>query len=245
MKAFGLTDIGCVRNENQDTFLMKQENDRLFALVCDGMGGPNGGSIASRHTADLICDVITGNMTSLDIEEFKKAYTYSVTKANDQLMEIATKDDKYKGMGTTAVAAYIIQNKCVIANIGDSRAYHFTNDRIKQISHDHSMVQEFIDGGKLTVDEARNHPNKNIITRAIGAYDKVEPDFFDIELNNDSVILLCSDGLTNMLDDSEILFELDTASSVESCAGTLVEMAKERGGKDNITVLLIDMSKEA
>ena len=244
MKICGITDIGCVRDENQDTFRNTVKGNRGFGLVCDGMGGPRGGKVASGYAADIIFSLVLENFDNMDCEKFKEVFASAVTKANDKIIKAATDDITYVGMGTTAVAAFVTDNKCVVANVGDSRAYYYSEDKMVQVSHDHSMVQELVDEGKITADDAKNHPNRNIITRAVGAYDSVNVDFFEFDISGDGIVMLCSDGLTNMLDESEILFELDVTTDVADCAKTLVEMAKHRGGNDNITVLLISMSEE-
>lgn len=244
MRISGITDIGCVRTENQDTFRNTVKGNKGFGLVCDGMGGPRGGKVASGYAADIIFSDVFESFDSIDCDKFKEVFAAAVTKANDKIISAATDDETYIGMGTTAVAAFVHENKCIVANVGDSRAYYFTEDKMVQISHDHSMVQELVDEGKITVDDAKNHPNRNIITRAVGAYDSVKVDFFEFDIADDGIVMLCSDGLTNMLDESEILFELDVTTNVEECAKTLVEMAKQRGGNDNITVLLISMNEE-
>ncbi len=244
MRICGLTDIGCVRNENQDTFRNTLKGNKGFGLVCDGMGGPRGGKVASSYAADIIFSDVSESFDNMDCEKFKEVFAAAVTKANDKIMSAAADDETYVGMGTTAVAAFVAHDKCVVANVGDSRAYYFTEDKMVQVSHDHSMVQELVDEGKITVEDAKNHPNRNIITRAVGAYDSVNVDFFEFDISSDGIVMLCSDGLTNMLDESEILFELDVTTDVAECSKTLVEMAKHRGGNDNITVLLISMSEE-
>ncbi len=244
MRICGITDIGCVRNENQDTFRNIVKSNKGFGLVCDGMGGPRGGKVASGYAADIIFSVISENLEKMNCEKFKEAFLNAVTKANDRIIKAAEDDETYAGMGTTAVAAFVEDRKCVVANVGDSRAYYYAEDKMAQVSHDHSMVQELVDEGKITADEAKNHPNRNIITRAVGAYDSVNVDFFEFDISDDGIVMLCSDGLTNMLDESEILFELDVTTDVAECANTLVEMAKHRGGDDNITVLLISVSEE-
>ncbi len=244
MRICGITDIGCVRTENQDTFRNTVKGNKGFGLVCDGMGGPRGGKVASSYAADIIFSLVSEKIDDMDCEKFKEVFSKAVTEANDKIIKSAKEDETYIGMGTTAVAAFVVGRKCVVANVGDSRAYYFSQDKMVQISHDHSMVQELVDEGKITAEDAKNHPNRNIITRAVGAYDSVNVDFFEFELSDDGIVMLCSDGLTNMLDESEILFELDVTTDVGECSKTLVEMAKQRGGNDNITVLLISMSEE-
>ena len=244
MRISGVTDIGCVRNENQDTFRNMVKDNKGFGLVCDGMGGPRGGKVASAYAADIIFSEISQQLDSMTCEEFKNIFSSAVNKANEKIISAAADDEVYVGMGTTAVAAFVDGNRCVVANIGDSRAYYFDDDKMQQISHDHSMVQELVDEGKITADEAKNHPNRNIITRAVGAYEKVVTDFYEFDISGNGIIMLCSDGLTNMLDESEILFELDLTSDIAECCNTLVDIAKQRGGNDNITVLLISMSEE-
>ena len=241
MEFWGLTDSGKVRQNNQDVFrtLYDEKLDTLLLVVCDGMGGANAGNIASELAADIFVEYMAGFF-----EEAAKSSDASmkmadaIVAANRAVYEKSLSDSEFAGMGTTLVAALVTPQGEVIANIGDSRLYHVTKSKVQQITKDHSVVEDMIDRGDLTRAEARSHPNKNLITRAIGTCQEEEPDIFFLNIYTGDHLLLCSDGLSNMVSDSELLFELQNSESAKKSCENLVELALSRGAPDNVTAIV-------
>ncbi len=239
MKAYSLTDIGRRRKVNQD-YAFVSENPvghlpNLF-IIADGMGGHNAGDFASSFAVQTIVATIDEDADYNPI----KIMRHAIETANARLLTEAAKAPQMAGMGTTVVAATITGKYIYVANVGDSRLYIMQNDEFRQVTRDHSLVQEMVRLGELTPEEARNHPDKNIITRALGARENVNVDFFDLTAEGDVQILLCSDGLSNMLTDEEIQEILKEPAEVPDKVRTLVIRANENGGKDNIAVILIE-----
>ncbi len=238
LKTFSITDIGKKRKVNQD-FVYTRENPvgnlpNIF-IVADGMGGHKAGDYASKATVETMVEEIEHSSETNPVTIFEKA----IVTANERIRRKAREEADLEGMGTTVVAATCKGRKLQVANVGDSRLY-IVNKQIKQITRDHSLVEEMVRMGGIGREEARNHPDKNIITRAVGAGDIVEPDFFTVELEEGDIVLMCSDGLTNMLEDEEIRMIVSGARDIVEKAYMLVEAANEHGGKDNISVILIE-----
>ncbi len=238
MKTFSMTDIGRRRGMNQDYIFTSEApvgNLPNLFIVADGMGGHNAGDFASRYTVEYVVKAIASSGLTEPVSLLGEA----LRQVNANLLELADKNPRMKGMGTTFVGATIIQDCLRVANVGDSRLY-IVNQEITQITRDHSLVQEMVRMGEMNQDQARVHPDKNIITRAVGVFKDIEADFFEVNLKLGDRILLCSDGLTNMMEDSDIrrimCSQRDIAESVER----LVAAANENGGKDNISVIIID-----
>ena len=238
MKTFSRTDVGRRREINQDYMFTSEtavgKLPNLF-LVADGMGGHKAGEYASRRAVEIIVEHITAGESNQAVTLIKKA----ITEANRQLLKETLIDIEKEGMGTTLVGATIIGKKLIAANVGDSRLYVVNEEGIKQITRDHSYVEEMIRCGRIKRSEAKFHPDKNMITRAVGVFPTVEVDFFEVELKEKDVILLCSDGLTNMVDDEEILAIILDQSELGEKTATLIELANKNGGTDNITAMLI------
>lgn len=238
MQSFSMTDIGRKRQLNQDYVFASDEGvgklHNLF-IVADGMGGHNAGDFASKYAVETVVREIKGSVETKTFRIIGKA----VRIANELIRERAKEDINLYGMGTTIVIASIENHQLQIANVGDSRLY-VINDEIRQITRDHSLVEEMVRMGGMTPETARNHPDKNIITRAVGARDSVEVDFFTEDLNRGDIVLMCSDGLTNMLRDEEIKQIVNGEGTLEERAKALILKANENGGKDNIAVILID-----
>lgn len=238
MNAYGNTDIGSSRSMNQDYFYLSTNpigNLPNIFIVADGMGGHKAGDVASRETVGIIIR---------DIQESKRKDPVSIMeeaidKANQGLIKISLDNPELEGMGTTVVMATICGDIVYIANIGDSRLY-IINDEIRQITRDHSFVQEMVSLGKLDKKSAKNHARKNILTRALGVEKNVVADFFEIKYEKGSRILICSDGLTNMVDDEEIKAIVMEEKHLEEAVKRLIDKANENGGMDNITSLLIE-----
>lgn len=239
LKTFSITDIGKRRKLNQDYVFTCEipvgHLPNLF-LVADGMGGHNAGDYASKYTIETIVDEIGKSKDDLPEIVFEKA----IQSANQHIRQKSFEDSELNGMGTTVVAATIENNILCVANVGDSRLYVINRKEIKQITRDHSLVEEMVRMGGLKREQARSHPDKNIITRAIGAQDDVEMDFFQVRLKKDDLILMCSDGLTNMIDDEEIKMILQGQRDIVEKAEELVKAANNNGGKDNIAVILVE-----
>ena len=239
IKTFSITDIGKKRKLNQD-YVYTSETPvgplpNLF-LVADGMGGHKAGDYASRCAIEPIVDYIgrTGDVEPVGILEA------AVARANEMVRYKASSDEAYNGMGTTLVAATIEGNRMRVANVGDSRLYVVGSRKINQITRDHSYVEEMVRMGEIRRDQARSHPDKNIITRAVGAEENIAVDFFDVTLQPGDIVLMCSDGLTNMIEDEEIRMILQGKRDLVEKAESLVNAANNNGGKDNIAVVLID-----
>ncbi|MTS24409.1 Stp1/IreP family PP2C-type Ser/Thr phosphatase [Sellimonas intestinalis] len=236
MKTFSMTDIGRKREINQDYVFATDEtigNLPNLLVVADGMGGHRAGDFASRFTVEVLAEEVQ-NSKEIHPEQI---LGNAIQTANERLMEEAAKDSRLEGMGTTLVAATILDHVLYFANVGDSRLY-LINKEIRQLSKDHSMVEEMVRLGGLTEEEAKHHPDKNIITRAMGVKDKVEPDFFEYRLKGGDTILMCSDGLTNMVDDDEIFQIVKSARDIVEAVETLIQRANENGGSDNIGIVL-------
>jgi protein phosphatase len=238
LKTFSITDIGERRRINQD-YVFCQENPigllpNLF-IVADGMGGHNAGDYASRFCVEFFTERMKQSSLSSPIGAIEEA----IKETNEILRTKAQEQIELEGMGTTFVVATIFDKEMYVANIGDSRLYVIGKE-MKQITEDHSLVEEMIKTGEIDRSEARVHPNKNIITRALGASANVEPDFFEVYLEEGDIVLMCSDGLTNMLEDETIENIIRSNSDdLKKAADTLVRSANENGGKDNIAINII------
>lgn len=242
MKAYTITDVGKVRSENQDCIRFVSSTLPSFGILalCDGMGGARAGSVASEVALSAF---ISRTIENLTLKKTKDALTESVSDAasyaNQCVFERGNCDDECAGMGTTLVAAVVKGRQCCIVNIGDSRAYLISNGEIAQITRDHSFVEEMVDRGSITREQARNHPRKNVITRALGAEETVESDCFTPDFKKNDLLLLCSDGLSNTLTDEEILETTKRCKNLADMAKELLDLALTRGAPDNVTVGLL------
>lgn len=242
LKTFSITDIGKKRKVNQDYVYTSESpigNLPNLFIVADGMGGHNAGDFASKLTVETLLNEIADSFERNPVKILSKA----IATANDVIRKKASETPDMEGMGTTLVAATCMGKYLQIANVGDSRLY-VVGKEIRQITKDHSLVEEMVRIGTISHSEARNHPDKNIITRAIGAAVEVEPDFFTVELEEGDVVLMCSDGLTNMLDDEEIRMILSKGRDIVEQAQALVDAANANGGRDNISVVLIEQDEK-
>ena len=240
METYCQTDVGLKRNSNQDfVYASDQKVGRLPSLliVADGMGGHAAGDLASRVCVETMVSSIEGSGQTEAIPILAEA----VQKANRAVLKKAAEKPVYAGMGTTIVAAVIDGNTLYVANVGDSRLYLIDDDRIDQITLDHSLVAEMVRSGRRSPEQMRNHPEKNIITRAVGGEENVKADFFDVGLHKGDVVLLCSDGLTNLVTDPELLFEIAHSADRSACCERFIAMAKDRGAPDNVTAVLISI----
>ena len=242
LRSYAITDIGRKRKLNQDFIYLSETpigNLPNVFIVADGMGGHNAGDYASRYAVETVVDEIGASFEKNPVRILGAA----IEKANTLIRQSAQENEAYSGMGTTMVVATCMGRYLEVANVGDSRLY-VIGEQIKQITRDHSLVEEMVRMGGLDKASARNHPDKNIITRAIGAQDYIEPDFFDVELQAGNMVLLCSDGLTNMVEDEAIYQILTESGSLKDRVEKLVETANRNGGKDNISVIVIELSAD-
>ncbi len=239
IKTAYLTDTGKKRELNEDTIYASEKpvgNLPNLFIVADGMGGHNAGDFASNFTVNTLVEEVEASFEKNPSIIFQKA----LNVANLKLRQFASEDAKKRGMGTTVVAATCMGKYLQVANVGDSRLYIINNTTIKQITTDHSYVEEMIRRGNLERENARSNPNKNIITRAVGAKSEVKSDIYVVELKPGDLVLMCSDGLSNMLEDEEIRMVVKRQRDIIEMAEKLIEAANNNGGKDNISVILID-----
>jgi len=242
MELWGITNVGKVRRQNQDVFkvLFDKERDLAVLVVCDGMGGASAGNVASTLAADAFMHQMGKYLEGIgDISDVAVKMADSVLAANRAVYLKSIENEEFSGMGTTLTAAISTPDGEVVVNIGDSRLYHVTPQNITQITKDHSVVEDMIARGDLTRAEARRHPNKNLITKALGTSIEETPDVFFLGLKKGEKLLLCSDGLSNVVLDSEILFALQQESGVRECCERLVDLALSRGAPDNVTAVIL------
>lgn len=240
MKIVAKTDKGNVRENNQDAYACGEfSNEVVWSVVCDGMGGEAGGNIASALAVKVVSDRINAsyrdNMRDSSVINMLDS---ALSAANVEVYDFAEAQPDLKGMGTTVVCAIVRDGQAFIAHAGDSRAYIVNNGNIRQITTDHSLVQDLLSKGKITEQEAENHPNKNLITRAVGVDKYIDIDFEHIDLEDDDIILLCTDGLSNYVSNDEIL-DIMSDGKYYAFADRLVNRANSNGGGDNITVVII------
>lgn len=240
MKIVAKTDTGKVRSSNQDSYAAGEiANGVAWAVVCDGMGGNAGGNVASTTAVKMISDHITScyrdTMSSASI---KNILVTALTNANLNIFDMSKANSQLHGMGTTVVATVIKDDTAYVAHAGDSRAYIISEDGIEQITRDHSVVQEMVENGQITAQEAKVHPRKNLITRALGVNEQIRIDYDEIKLNKNEVLLVCTDGLTNYVDTDDI-YKVTSGGRYYEFADKLVELANNNGGGDNITVVVV------
>ena len=242
LKIWGITDIGLVRKDNQDSYGVaeKTADGYTICVVCDGMGGAAAGEMASRIAVDTYLQELQAVLKKdASVEQLQEMSSYAVSLANKAIRDYATQHEECLGMGTTLVSA-VAKNGCVvISNVGDSRAYHISNDDIFRITKDHSLVESMVDRGDITVEEARRHPKRNVITRALGPDANAHCDTYITKLTPGECILLCTDGLVDTVTDQEILFEIIHSDPLETSLQRMMYIAKENGAPDNITAVLL------
>ncbi|MCR4605026.1 MAG: Stp1/IreP family PP2C-type Ser/Thr phosphatase [Eubacterium sp.] len=237
MDSFSLTDIGRTRDSNQDSVFSEESSVGFFSnlfLVADGMGGHNAGDLASKICIEEFVNALKRSDKRTPVSALEDAVAY----ANGEIIKKAASDPAYAGMGTTLVGMTVNDGTAYIVNIGDSRLY-LMRDKLRQITVDHSLVEEMVKNGEIGKDQMRTHPNKNIITRALGTTESPVPDCFEIEVAEGDVFLLCSDGLSNMLDDRDMEKIITEEKDLKVMGKKLVDAANDAGGKDNISVVLV------
>jgi serine/threonine protein phosphatase PrpC len=240
MKISARTDIGKVRSSNQDSYAAGElTSDIAWAVVCDGMGGATGGNIASEAAVKIISEKIkTGFHDGMNDNSIKRLLVSSIEAANASVYAMSRDNEALTGMGTTAVVAIANPDTLFLAHVGDSRIYIINSENITQLTTDHSIVQMMVDNGEISPEEAKDHPKKNVITRALGVEDSVRIDYAQENVNKDDIVILCSDGLTNFVDD-DVIYKVCKESGKYEIADKLVELANENGGGDNVTVVSV------
>lgn len=237
MQVWGVTDRGAVRQQNQDAYAAKVlEDGRVIALVCDGMGGARAGNVASTMAVELFMQRFIQEAGLCPVEERMR---HAAAKANQEIFQRSIYEEDCAGMGTTMVATLAGEEGAVILNEGDSRAYHINSAGIVLITRDHSLVEDLVERGELTREEARTHPHKNLITRALGADPDLLADCFRQPLEPGDYLLLCSDGLSNVVNEQEMLYEVIHGGPPAACPQRLLDIALSRGAPDNVTAVLI------
>ena len=247
LDVYGSSDIGCTRSLNEDSFCIYGfDGNKLpgFCILSDGMGGHNAGEVASQKTVQFMAEELLEVLNQSKNPAWPREIYRAVRTANDKVFKMADANQSQQGMGATLVTAVVTEATTYIANVGDSRAYAFRRQEMLQISKDHSVVEEMVANGSITKEEARVHPQRNIITRAIGTDPMVEPDIFEYDYLPGDCLLLCSDGLSGMVEDSEILDVLKNQTDAKQMVTTLIDLAKEKGGRDNITAVCIRFIQE-
>lgn len=232
-----ISDVGKIRKLNEDSCYYNNNESFPYGIVADGMGGHAAGEIASMMLVDIVTNHLKNKLSkSLDYVEVGEQIRRSIINANGIIYNYSKKHYKVMGMGTTASVAMIYNKKLITAHVGDSRVYLVKDDGIEQITKDHSFVQELLTRGEITLEEAKHHPKKNFITRAVGVDDFVKVDV-TIKSYEGGVVFICSDGLTNYVGDEEIKEHIKNGSNLQDTAQKLIDLANERGGKDNITIV--------
>ena len=238
MKLYAMTDVGRKREINQDYVYVTDKPIGPFPnllVVADGMGGHKAGDFASKYTAMVLRE----ELEKTTLKKPEEILRNVVAIANHKLIQISETDVKLEGMGTTLVAATVIGNTLYFSNVGDSRLY-LINDKIRQISKDHSLVEEMVRLGGIKAEEAKHHPDKNIITRAMGVKEDVEADIYEYRLHKGDLILMCTDGLSNMVEDEDMFDIVKSARDIVEAVLMLIEKANSNGGKDNIGVVMAE-----
>ncbi len=246
MRIWQKTDQGVIRKENQDACGVRRCGGYTLAVVCDGMGGARAGAVASSMARDFYLDALEPALEpNMPEEKLSVAALAAVDRANSAVFERSCLEESCRGMGTTLVSAICEGARCLVLNVGDSRAYRINAAGIKAVTRDHSWVQDMLENGDITEEEARNHPNRNLITRALGTEQQVRCDAFSLTLEEGDHILLCSDGLVNTVSDQELLYEVIHEDDMETCLDRLMKIAIDRGAPDNVTIVLLQYEKEA
>jgi len=256
MRINGKTDVGMKRKLNEDSILMmdlsfvhqSEPTERAILILCDGMGGHNAGEVASKMACRIIIrelmPAILNHPKDDDMVNFEIAIKHAIKKANEEIYEYSKKTPEYKGMGTTVSMCVLMKNYMFVGHVGDSRVYIINDDEIIQITKDHSLVQELIDMGKIRKEEAISHPKRNVITRAVGVSHNLEVDTHKITLFQEDKILLCSDGLYELIYEDELKDVVGNAQNLDITCDELIKLANDRGGSDNISVIIAEPEPE-
>lgn len=240
VKTANQTDVGRVRMVNEDRSVVQEDlNGFVLAIVADGMGGHQAGDVASQMAVDIIQNKLQAIPPGAPVEERKKRVQEAIELANENIFNFASQRENYYGMGTTVVTVLADEHSVVIGHIGDSRAYKFNNGQIEQLTEDHSLVNELVKNGQITREEATHHPRRNVLTRALGTESTIEVDIQDLPWKNGELLLICSDGLSSLVSNEQLLALVNGTGALDDKAKQLVNEALEAGGDDNITVVLV------
>ncbi len=241
MKFWGMTDTGLVRQENQDAYAVQDMGTHLVCVVCDGMGGTQGGQTASGLAVEYFCRCVSnGLQDDMAPGDIAQLMCRGAEEGNRVIRKRSAEEPALEKMGTTLVGAVCTEERAVVCNVGDSRCYHITAEGIHQITRDHSVVENMVAHGEITPAQARRHPQRNLITRALGPDESVKTDTFTVDWHKGECLLLCTDGLVNTVTDQEILFEVLYGGAEDERVERLMEVSLEHGAPDNVTVLLIE-----
>mgnify|MGYP005809956323 FL=1 len=242
MNIWGITDVGAVRNQNQDSYHIELlAEDMALGIVCDGMGGAKAGNVASQLAVETFLETAKAQPPEQWRNEPEALLHFAAEQANGAVHFRANVDADCRGMGTTMVAALVVGDRAYILNIGDSRCYLVRPEGITKVTRDHSVVEDLVARGQITPEQARQHPQKNLITRALGAESRLRADLFRQPMSSGDALLLCSDGLSNMVSDQELLYEVLHGGPAEDCCRRLLDIALSRGAPDNVTAVLLQM----
>lgn len=234
------SDIGNVRSINEDYLDYFEDKNKSIYIIADGMGGHNAGEVASKMAVENTMKYInTVNWEDNNYVDIEEVLVDAIVKANKEIFKLAQKDLSTNGMGTTITACIVKNGKMVVANVGDSSCFIILNNKIRKVTKDHSLVQQLVDMGSITENEAKTHPNKNIITRALGTNFSVKVDTFLFDMKDVEKVILCTDGLTNSLSEVEIL-EITNNNEIHVACEKLIKMSKEKDGRDNISVIIFE-----
>lgn len=239
MEVYGITNKGIVRAQNQDYIYISNDEKYKLYIIADGMGGANAGDIASNKATEIVKEYIVNNYTQENDMAIKEMIRNALGFANKEVYELSIKNKDYEGMGTTLIILLIVNNKIYIGHIGDSRVYRIRKNIIRKITKDHTYVQNLIDNKELTKEQAVNHPKRHMLIKVLGCEEFVMPDIIVKKIEDDDYILMCTDGLTNLVKDREIYQIIKDKDNCKQAAETLVDIANSRGGFDNISVILI------
>jgi serine/threonine protein phosphatase PrpC len=243
MKAAVKSHVGLIRQINEDCADVVQKDDGvLLAIVADGMGGHQAGDIASKMAVNFIRDSFLETMGKASCQEWELWLKQTIRAANDHIFQYAAQHQQLHGMGTTVVTALCLAEHYIVGHVGDSRVYRYANEQLTIITEDHSLVHELVRSGQITREEAETHPQRNVITRALGTEEDVEVDVKTLIYSDEEYILLCSDGLTNMISETQIIETLRHDVSIELIADQLINLALAAGGDDNVSLALLHHS---
>lgn len=242
MNIWGITDVGAVRHQNQDSYHIELlAEDMALGIVCDGMGGAKAGNVASQLAVETFLETAKAQPPEQWRNEPEALLHFAAEQANGAVHFRANVDADCRGMGTTMVAALVVGDRAYILNIGDSRCYLVRPEGITKVTRDHSVVEDLVARGQITPEQARQHPQKNLITRALGAESRLRADLFRQPMEHGDALLLCSDGLSNVVSDQELLYEVLHGGPAEDCCRRLLDIALSRGAPDNVTAVLLQM----
>jgi len=245
MKTAGRTDVGRIRQVNEDrTVVLPEQNGITVSIVADGMGGHQAGDIASQMAIEAIAEQLNRLSSDMGVEELEASVRAAIEQANERIYDVASSKEQFHGMGTTVVVTAASENALVIGHIGDSRAYKIDKEQLVQLTEDHSLVYELVRSGQITKEEAEHHPRRNVLTRALGTEPNVVVDVHHFNWTEGDMVLMCSDGLSSLVDSETLAAILRSDSDLETKVDELVEKALEAGGDDNITVVLMVNVKE-